>query len=376
MAYEYESQTVWDESKQIYVAKMVKVDGWLTDLSKQARTSCVKYGLDASVYLPTACADFYVLERLTADGSGRAAVMLKELENKLAREFAMYLDMIVGGEIRHGPYQESDGYDDDENHRSCPKCAGEGAYYEHTSLLGYHDVNEHTWNYECHSNGWNSELVCKHKDCHLHSGCSQTTCNRCGGEGYIRKESRQRDFSSSYRDDRITEFLERVHNPQAPSKTKKSGQRGFAWSEWRLMRKKHGLGLLAAARDDFNNDNLWPGQSYGGRMWGTAASLVYDYLSGTLKARTFVDRCWSLQHNNGCIFNKVYRTIAKVGEYDCTNVLQTVLETQYEDKYDNLAYAYASPDVRALWTTGKYRTWTNHDDVWLGVQQTHDAVEW
>lgn len=58
--------------------------------------------LDPDRDLSTAAADFYLLENLaTLRGDRWAALRLAEHEQCLAREFAGYLDMAIGGELRY-----------------------------------------------------------------------------------------------------------------------------------------------------------------------------------------------------------------------------------------------------------------------------------
>ena len=58
-------------------------------------------GVRAERDLAEAAADFYVLELLTARDDAGAARMLAKFEGCLAREFACYLDMAIGGELRY-----------------------------------------------------------------------------------------------------------------------------------------------------------------------------------------------------------------------------------------------------------------------------------
>jgi len=58
-------------------------------------------GVRAERDLAQAASDFYVLELLTARNDAGAARMLANFEGCLAREFACYLDMAIGGELRY-----------------------------------------------------------------------------------------------------------------------------------------------------------------------------------------------------------------------------------------------------------------------------------
>jgi len=58
--------------------------------------------LDPDKDLTAAAADFYLLENLAnVRGDSWAAIRLAEQETALAREFAEYLDMAIGGELRY-----------------------------------------------------------------------------------------------------------------------------------------------------------------------------------------------------------------------------------------------------------------------------------
>jgi len=83
--------------------------------------------------------------------------------------------------------------------------------------------------------------------------------------------------------------------------------------------------------------------SVGGPSWAQAAELAADYLSKRIQTRTFLDRCWSLQHNNGSLFNKIYETRS----------LMRVLQQQAEDNYPLLA-THVDDHVRRLWIEHEY----------------------
>jgi hypothetical protein len=69
--------------------------------SIQERVVATGRGVRAERDLAEAAADFYVLELLTARDDAGAAKMLAAFEGSLAREFACYLDMAIGGELRY-----------------------------------------------------------------------------------------------------------------------------------------------------------------------------------------------------------------------------------------------------------------------------------
>jgi len=59
------------------------------------------HGIDPNRCLPRTAADFYLLETMTALGVPGAGGMLGALEDELAPEFASYLNLAIGGELRY-----------------------------------------------------------------------------------------------------------------------------------------------------------------------------------------------------------------------------------------------------------------------------------
>lgn len=82
-----------------------------------------------------------------------------------------------------------------------------------------------------------------------------------------------------------------------------SRSRQVAWSEWRSIREALGLEALEDAASLF--EDMANSDGYGGPPWAAAARIVRDRLAGTLDAKTFVDRVFSMQHNGGSLLNKV-----------------------------------------------------------------------
>jgi hypothetical protein len=80
-----------------------------------------RIGLHPNMNLKMECADFYLLEKMVAEsgwtdsrqfmGNEKILDMMNDREEYLAHEFATYLDMALGGEIRHAAYKdEGKGY--------------------------------------------------------------------------------------------------------------------------------------------------------------------------------------------------------------------------------------------------------------------------
>jgi hypothetical protein len=221
-------------------------------------------GVRAERDLAQAAADFYVLELLTARGDADAAKMLTDFETSLAREFACYLDMAVGGELRYAMQ-------------------------------------------------------------------------------HLGKEALPADLACFFRE----------IDP---------GERGMAWMAWTVVRRVLGLRALELAAHVFGTSG-WA-ENFGGEAWATVARLLRDHLRGRVIARVFVDQCFSLEHNTGSVFNKLYETETVVG----------ILEAQCRDDYSALL-RHASDAVRRCWRLHEWRRRQEHDPVWLGVQPTDTYEE-
>lgn len=215
--------------------------------------------------LAESAADFYLLETLSAEGNEEAARKLATLEERLAAEFAIYLDLALGGELRYAR-----------------RHLGEEALPR--------------------------ELVCFFRE----------TC---------------------------------------------PGHRGKAWLVWSVVRRSLELRALELAEDLFS-DSRWR-ENFGGSAWAGVARLLRQYLEGDVSRRIFVDQCFSLQHNSGSVFNKLFDT----------RKLARVLIAQSTDGYETLL-VFASDEVRRLWRVREWRRRREHDPIWLGVQilDTYDEI--
>ncbi|MEX2555586.1 MAG: hypothetical protein WEB06_08140 [Actinomycetota bacterium] len=131
--------------------------------------------------------------------------------------------------------------------------------------------------------------------------------------------------------------------------------RGKAWLVWTVIRRKFGLDALDLAEEAFGNPG-WR-RNFGGYPWACAVRALRPYLEGKRKPRLFVDQCFNLQHNTGCILNKLYN-VSKLPE---------VLEAHGADDYPVLLH-HASVDVRRRWRRQDYLQRADHDPTWLGVQ--------
>jgi hypothetical protein len=225
--------------------------------SLDERTVARGRGLLPERDLAQAAADFYLLETLAAKGDEAGRRMLARLEASLAGEFAAYLEVAVGGELRYAQ-----------------RHLGEDALPP--------------------------ELAC---------------------------------------------FFREVH----------PGQRGKAWLVWTVVRRALGGRALELAEVVFSHSG-WR-EHFGGHPWACVARLLRQYLEGEISPRIFVDQCFSLEHNTGSVFNKLYET----------SRLADVLVAQSRDDYDTLL-RFASDGVRWLWRRREWLRRRDHDPIWLGVQ--------
>jgi len=131
--------------------------------------------------------------------------------------------------------------------------------------------------------------------------------------------------------------------------------RGKAWLVWTVIRRKFGLDALDLAEDAFHQRG-WR-ENFGGYPWVQAVRALRPYLQGQRTPRLFVDQCFNLQHNTGCILNKLYNV----------SKLPDVLEAHGADDYPVLL-AHASKDVQHRWRRQDWLRRRDHDPTWLGVQ--------
>jgi cyclophilin family peptidyl-prolyl cis-trans isomerase len=121
---------------------------------------------------------------------------------------------------------------------------------------------------------------------------------------------------------------------------------------WPRARARLGqAAALALAADAFDG----PGAEFGGEAWAPVASMLRRYVTHEIPASVFVDQCFTLEHNNGCLFDK----------YFDTDSLPTVLAAQAGGDLAVLA-SHASGEVRRSWQRHLARLAAGHDPAWLG----------
>jgi hypothetical protein len=311
---------------------------------EQAPKTLRALGVDG-ISLTQSMSDFYLLERLTADGSPRARRMLDQFERALAPRLLHYVAFACGGELRHLPNQgdEDEPCFDEMLECGCYYSDHEGNYM--SGCDGDHDPDE-----ECEPDqyycGWEGPGD---------PGPWGCECWRCGG---WRDES-WRDHVSEEMEEYITRTMD------------DGAGRNKSWRTWISFAKQLGLARALAHAVPAFEEHLWQSGAYGGPAWQTAAKVARDFAMRKVSARLFIDRCWTLQHNGGALFDKVW-------DHEHCIELQSLLQEQADDNYAPLARR-ASSEVRALW---RVRDWhlsgrKDREAEWLGVQPTWDTeVEW
>ncbi|HET9895223.1 MAG TPA: peptidylprolyl isomerase [Streptosporangiaceae bacterium] len=136
---------------------------------------------------------------------------------------------------------------------------------------------------------------------------------------------------------------------------------GDSQSAWPVVKEEMGARrALDLAVEAFSG----PGIEFGGAAWAPIARTLRSYTAENLPVRIFIDRCFTLQHNNGCVFDK------------CFDVedMRAVLDAQAEGKVAVLA-AYASEHVRRAWHAHQARKGAGYDPSWLGLPAAADPAD-
>ena len=118
--------------------------------------------------------------------------------------------------------------------------------------------------------------------------------------------------------------------------------RSIARGKWRAQRIEKGKSLLEEGRNNFYNGKWSSG--FGGKAWGNVADVLLSHLNGDMSATLFVDQALALEHNNGCVFNKIYN-------YWPQEHMKIVLDANLKEDWTTLL-KYASP-----WAVEMFKSW-------------------
>lgn len=328
-----------------------------------------QFGLNVKLDLAQMCAEFYVLEAMFTDmfqwdGGSRyqdsagkwhrpgmympksfsvgnsmdvaraydVQKRMQTLENRLAEQFSTYLQIACGGEFRHFTHRGSSGDEVKEwhcEHECDGKCCTHKCEYwpeEHFADMACGCKCKHA--HTCDLDGCDVDECCAHV-CSLEQKCWHLVAEK------------------QVINDRLRKYLDKCGG----------GERTAGWKHWRTLSKRNPAVWMQDLSRGFLEVN-WKG-GYGGVPWGRAAEICAGYLAGDISTRTFIDRCWSMQHHGGHIFNKFYfidqlRRADGNGTYldpetgENQYRLDYILNLQAKSEYDELA-RFAGHGVGGLW---------------------------
>lgn len=122
---------------------------------------------------------------------------------------------------------------------------------------------------------------------------------------------------------------------------------------WPTARRELGLQAYELAEEVFAGPGAHRG---GGPPWAPIARAVSQFSSGEIPARVFIDECFSLEHNNGCVFDKFFDTSSMID----------ILDGQARGDIDFLA-ANASQEVRRLLDRHRALARQDSERRWTGA---------
>ncbi|WP_443077191.1 peptidylprolyl isomerase [Streptomyces sp. NBC_01689] len=148
------------------------------------------------------------------------------------------------------------------------------------------------------------------------------------------------------------------HHPQELADFITEINQGDSRVTWQRLRREMGHGrALQLATEAFAG----PGVEFGGEAWAPVAAMVRRYVRHELPDRVFVDQCFTLEHNNGSLFDK----------YHDTTTMREVLDAQAATDLDTLL-THASAEVGELWQAQRLDSAEGHP-MWLGSRPAAPA---
>ena len=129
---------------------------------------------------------------------------------------------------------------------------------------------------------------------------------------------------------------------------------------WPAARRELGPQAYELAEEVFAGPGAHRG---GGPPWAPIAHAVSQFSSGEIPARVFIDKCFSLEHNNGCVFDKFFDTSAMID----------ILDGQARGDIEFLA-ANASQEVRRLLYRHQVLVRQDSGRRWTGAWPPEPAV--
>jgi hypothetical protein len=114
-----------------------------------------------------------------------------------------------------------------------------------------------------------------------------------------------------------------------------------AWDGWYGVRREHGTDALHWAEEAF--EAFGRPATYGGHKWAYIAEVVRKYLTSEYTPLLFVDMCWSLEHNGGQFFGKLWNT------YKLQSTLDANKHWQEGETTPEELTRLASPEIREFY---------------------------
>jgi len=94
-----------------------------------------------------------------------------------------------------------------------------------------------------------------------------------------------------------------LKNAMKSNQLRNGDSRKLAWNDWYVLRQQWGTKALDWAVEVFN---AFTSSAYGGKKWAKIANTLLMYEQRKFTQIAFIDTCWSLQHNGGIYFNKIW----------------------------------------------------------------------
>ena len=252
------------------------------------------WGIDRSLNLAQLASDFYLIQDAKVDFPDDTNIKYFEqtLTDLLGEQFSLYLDMAIGGELRHAVDKSSLFHESSSD--KCDDCEYERYDRRRDE---YHKPCD---NGSCPSGHYEGGKVLIDSPCWMGKPQAKALVEQLKDRG-----------------------------------TSHSSGRSAMWYDWLKLRKKGGVELLKRTSEIFRQCK-WD-SAYGGESWAVATDTLISYLEGNITPVTFIDTAFGIHHNGGIVFDKVWDT----------KELVNVLNANQRGYLTTLMYE-ASPEIHQL----------------------------
>jgi len=252
------------------------------------------WDLKRDLPLSQLAADFYLILDTEIDNPYDVELQAKkqQLCALLSNQFSRYLDMAVGGELRHADNQSSFNGHWPAGQGEKPCDSGDCPYEHYREREVQRDKS-----YK------DSEGIWHHR---IRTTIHGKYRSECDFYGTCPGVSETTDYYVQSSDEA---WLKKPWAKTLSQMLKNGGElqkcpRANAWVEWAKLRKRGGIEVLKRASEIFHLCEWSSG--YGGHSWGTAADTLIDYLTGKSTTVLFVDTAFGIHHNGGVVFDKMW----------------------------------------------------------------------